>query len=52
MNAINVIAPYKYRCMNRIYVNDVRVGFSARPLGLVIAIAWIGKRVGARLKRK
>jgi hypothetical protein len=32
--------------MNCIYVNDIRVGYSARPLGdFVIAIAWIGKRV-------
>ena len=32
--------------MNRIYVNDIRLGYSARPLGVfVIAIAWIGRRV-------
>jgi hypothetical protein len=39
--------------MNRIYVNDIRVGYCARPLDVfVTVIAWIGKRVDARLKHK
>src|ERR1051325_10944162 len=40
------------RCRNRIYVNDIRVWYSARPLGIfVFAIAWIGKRADARVER-
>jgi hypothetical protein len=39
--------------MNRIYVNDIRVWYRARAPGIfVIAIAWIGNRVDAILKRK